>query len=249
MWEWLKDSRDDVALKRFVAQFPGSARRADAEQRIAALAAAAAVTAPPTRVPFVDPQIDPRELARSVQLELTRVGCFSGAVNGEVSGATRAGLRDFIKYSSIKLRDDELTPETLKALRGVDKRVCPLVCPGSEHAEGDRCIATVCRVGQVLKNGTCQALPAPPPRQIAVRHPEEREPAPKRKNLRQAATPRPIEGGTQHAIENAKAADRHEGTAGQITCGIRGCIPVPKGCRVRSHTTPVPTAFGELDCN
>jgi hypothetical protein len=36
---------------------------------------------------------------------------------------------------------DELSMDGIKAVRGFDKRVCPLVCREGEQAEGDRCIA------------------------------------------------------------------------------------------------------------
>jgi hypothetical protein len=83
---------------------------------------------------------DPHELARSLQFELKRVGCFNGAVNGEFDDATRTASHAFAKLTSIHM-PDELSPEAIKAVREIDKRVCPLACPDGERAEGDRCIA------------------------------------------------------------------------------------------------------------
>jgi hypothetical protein len=213
-WEFLKDSHDAAALKRFVAQFPDSRRRHDAEQRIASLAE-------PT---------DPRAFARSVQAELQRVGCFGGAIDGEFSGATRTALHAFIKLAAIKLPDDEMTPETLNALRGFDKRVCPLVCPTGERAEGDQCIRIACPAGQVLKDGACAALPPP---KTAARHPEEREPASKRNDR----VPRPADRATQRA----KVSDTRQEPSGPgvIACGQQGCVPVPKGCKPVYYTPAV----------
>src|ERR1039458_8825491 len=48
-WSFLKDTTDENALRGFVAQYPDSALRNDAEARIAALGAAhAAIPAPPS---------------------------------------------------------------------------------------------------------------------------------------------------------------------------------------------------------
>jgi ribosomal protein S12 len=133
-WELLKETTDEAALKRFTAQYPKSPLRKDAEARMAALEAAAKAAPPPAAAN------DLHELARSLQFELKRVGCFNGAVNGEFDDATRAASRTFAKLASIRM-PDELLPEAIKAVRGIDKRVCPMACPDGERAQGDRCIA------------------------------------------------------------------------------------------------------------
>ena len=105
-WTLLKGTTDPSALKRFVLQYPHSALRKVAEERIAALEHAAANTEPA-------PPIDPHQLVRSLQLELKRVGCFNGAINGEFDDATRAATRTLSKLSSIELPDK--TPDAIKA--------------------------------------------------------------------------------------------------------------------------------------
>ncbi len=132
-WNMVKDSTDPDELRLFVREFPGSANRAEAEQRAAALTTAVSNVASTSTV-------DPHALALSLQFELKRVGCFDGAMNGEFDDATRAASRNFAKLASIKM-PDELSPEAVKAVRGFDKRVCPLVCRDSERAEGERCVA------------------------------------------------------------------------------------------------------------
>jgi ribosomal protein S12 len=96
-WVLLKDTTDQAALKRFTAQYPSSALRKDAETRITALEAAQAAKAVATN------PLDPHELARSLQFELKRVGCFNGAVNGEFDDATRAAWHTLAKVALIKL--------------------------------------------------------------------------------------------------------------------------------------------------
>ncbi len=127
----LKDTTDQAALRRFASQYPDSRFRKDAEARIAALEA--------TRALAVNP-VDAHELARSLQFELKRVGCFVGTANGEFDDATRAAWYSFGKVVLIKLPDEE-TLDAVKAVRAVEKRVCPLVCSDGERAKGDRCVA------------------------------------------------------------------------------------------------------------
>ncbi len=132
-WNQVKDSNDADRLRQFIQQFPNSPERTDAEQRIASLAnvapAVPAVTAP-----------DPHELARELQFELRRVGCFDGAVNGAFDDDTKAALGKFIKLTSASFSDDA-TSDAVNAVRAINKRVCPLICPHGEHAESGACVA------------------------------------------------------------------------------------------------------------
>ena len=101
---------------------------------------------------------DPHELARSLQFELMRVGCFVGKVTGEFDDDTKAALRKFLKRASKDL-PEEPSPDAIKAVRGSDNRVCPLVCPRGEHAEDNACVAN-----------------EPPPKRVERRQEREREP-------------------------------------------------------------------------
>jgi hypothetical protein len=132
-WNSVKDSKDPDQLRHFVKQFPESSQRFVAEQRITSLIAmpqSQAVVSPP----------DPHELTRSLQGELQRVGCFDGAVNGEFDDATKAAWHRFIKLTSISMSDD-VSSNTINAVRGIHTRVCPLVCPHGKHAEAELCVA------------------------------------------------------------------------------------------------------------
>jgi hypothetical protein len=131
-WALLKETTDTGALKRFAAEYPNSDLRKEVEARIAALEAAAK--------PASVNGADPHELARSLQLELKRVGCFNGAPNGEFDDATKAAWHNFNHLTAVSMPDD-LSPDAIKAVRGTAKRVCPLICLGGERAEGDRCVA------------------------------------------------------------------------------------------------------------
>ncbi len=144
-WNLVKDSKDPDQLRRFVELFPNGAERPDAEQRIASLSAATLKSA--TAIPS-----DSHELARSLQFELMRVGCLNGDVNGEFDDATKAAWHRFIKLTSISMTDD-VSSDAINAVRGINKRVCPLVCPHGEHAKGELCAANT----------------PPPPKHVAAR--------------------------------------------------------------------------------
>ena len=107
-WGLLKDAADIGLLRRFIEMNPNSKYRAESEQRIAALTTLSPpVVAPPagaqtlaTREPATAEPIDRREMTRSLQAELKRVGCFEGPVDGEFSNSTRTALRNFAKFAA-----------------------------------------------------------------------------------------------------------------------------------------------------
>jgi len=195
-WGLVKDSKDANQLRLFLEQFPKSARRAEAEQRIGALAVEQrnAAAAQEQRIAALREEalraagaaapvaaVDAREIARSLQFELKRVGCFDGAVNGEFGTTTRDALRNFAKLAAVSVPDPELSLDTLKVIRGIDKRICPLICKSGERAEGEHCIRIVCPAGQVLKDGSCVGKPEADPKKRVTADPEPRRaPAPAR---------------------------------------------------------------------
>jgi hypothetical protein len=143
-WNLVKDSKDPDQLRRFIQEFPNGAQRKDAEQLIATLPDATPATT-------VAKAPDPHELARSLQFELQRVGCFLGTVNGEFDDATKTAWHKFTKLTSISMPDGA-SSDAINAVRGVNTRVCPLACPQGQHAEGEICVAN----------------PPPPPRQATA---------------------------------------------------------------------------------
>jgi hypothetical protein len=75
--------------------------------------------------------------------------------------------------------EPELSLDTLKIIRGIDKRICPLICKSGERSEGERCIRIVCPAGQTLKDGTCVGKPDAEPKKRVNVEPEPRQrPAP-----------------------------------------------------------------------
>jgi uncharacterized caspase-like protein len=128
-WAVTRDTTSQAVLQDFIRQFGNSVYGSMASARLEELKKTQVATA----------SFD-QELGRSLQLELKRVGCYQGAVNGEFGNATREALRSFVKYSALNLQNEDLSVDTIKAVRSVDKRVCPLSCQPGERAEGDACI-------------------------------------------------------------------------------------------------------------
>src|SRR5262249_17072643 len=84
----------------------------------------------------VIPPPDLHELTRSLQVELQRVGCFNGDVNGEFDDATKSAWHRFIKLTSIS-RPDDVSSDAINAVHGIQRRGCPLMFPHRKHAEGE----------------------------------------------------------------------------------------------------------------
>jgi muconolactone delta-isomerase len=167
-WNSVRDSKDPDQLRQFVLQFPDSSERPIAEQKIASLAAT-----PQNQTAGSPP--DSHALTRSLQVELQRVGCFNGAVNGEFDDGTKAAWHRFIKLTSISMPDD-VSSNAINAVHGIQRRVCPLVCPHGKHAEGEVCVA----------NAPPPKTATPPPKAAATK-----AAAPKAATARATSAPTP----------------------------------------------------------
>jgi TIR domain len=165
-WNSVRDSKDPDQLRQFVRQFPDSSERSVAEQRIASLEAI-------PQKPTVTPSPDPHELTRSLQLELQRVGCFKGTVNGQFDEDTKTAWHRFMKLASITMSDDVSTG-TIDAVRGITKRICPLDCPRGQHAEKETCVANAPPEHDAKPRRSTDAPPEPDakPRRSAKAPPE-----------------------------------------------------------------------------
>jgi hypothetical protein len=115
-WLLLKETTDEAALKRFVAQYPSSALRPQAEARIAALAAAqAAKPVPP--------------------------GPDSGPVDEKwPSAETTASVKKFARYAKSPTPGTKPTIELLDQIREKSDRICPLECNAHEVEKDGHCV-------------------------------------------------------------------------------------------------------------
>lgn len=161
----------------------------------------------------VTPAEKPEQLAidlpRSLQTELRRVGCITGAVDGNWNTASQKALDLFNKHSGLKLDVKTASVDALDAVKGKTARVCPLICDHGFKADGDRCTKITCRAGyEIGDDNNCE--------KIEVKKPASTRAEPR--SNRDQAVPR--------------ADDKSTKSSSQIFCGQQGCRPVRPGCRI-----------------
>jgi len=108
-------------------------------------------------VPAGRPAADPATLARQLQTELRRVGCYEGEINGLWTTSTRLAMRAFTERVNAKLPIDKPDQILLSLVQGHQGRVCGEPCSAGQAPGKDgscRPEAIQARAGQ----GT-----APPP--------------------------------------------------------------------------------------
>ncbi|SDI88290.1 MULTISPECIES: caspase family protein [Bradyrhizobium] len=140
------------------------------------------------------PQAD---VTKSVQTELRRVGCLTGAADGEWNSASQRSLSQFNRYAGTKLDVKVASVDTLDAVKLKTSRVCPLICEHGFRADGDRCSKISCAEGSFLNgDNECEKRPEKKPvarrdtddrreRERSVREPQE----PRRVIVRRAPEP------------------------------------------------------------
>lgn len=102
------------------------------------------------------------DLPRALQAELRRVGCNTGAVDGNWSAASQNALDLFNKHSGMKLDVKTASADALDAVKSKSGRICPLICENGYRADGDRCTRIACRTGYVLNDkNECERESAP----------------------------------------------------------------------------------------
>jgi len=214
---------------------------AAAEQQRVNLAAAAPSAAPAstaspagTNVASLTPATAPADLSRSVQTELGRVGCFSGAADGNWNTSSQRSLSQFNRYAGTKLDVKMASSDALDAVKAKPARVCPLVCEHGFKADGDKCTKIVCREGYAVNDDNeCEkqraAKPAKPA--TAKRDDGDERPARQRRQAGGAAAGAAGGYGAAAGIAAAAGASRAAG-GGQMFCNSTGCRPVNRGCHL-----------------
>ncbi|MBA3727059.1 MAG: caspase family protein [Armatimonadetes bacterium] len=161
-------------------------------------------------------QLTSLELPRSLQAELRRVGCNSGAVDGTWNAASQRSLDLFNKHAGMKLDVKKASADALEAVKGKANRVCPLVCDHGFRADSDRCTRITCRAGfEVGDDNTCE--------KIEVKKPTAKREEPKRERRERS---------------KAEVTPSTPQASGQIVCDAAGCRPIKKGCRLVQRANP-----------
>ena len=101
----------------------------------------AAVSLAALAVPNAAAVLGPEELARKLQAELKRVGCYAGDVDGNWGSGSRNGLEAFFRMTGFALKETGPNTDALKAVVSQRSRVCPLQCASDEVESGGRCVA------------------------------------------------------------------------------------------------------------
>ena len=161
------------------------------------------------------PQAD---IAKSVQIELRRVGCLTGAADGEWNAASQRSLALFNRHARTKLDVKLASLDALDAIKLQPSRVCPLICEHGFKADGDRCSRISCAQGSFLNDDNeCEKRRVKKP--VAMRDTDDRTERPVRERQR----PQASAGKTQ--------------SSGQIVCDRTGCKPVDRGCHIEFRAT------------
>jgi Caspase domain len=162
-----------AAVKNVASVAPDRPQETKVDTKIAAL--------PSPQVPAPPPQA---ELAKSVQTELRRVGCFTGSANGEWNAASRRSLELFNKHAGTGFDVKLASADALDAIKLKPTRVCPLICEFGFKRHGDRCSKITCAAGSFVNDDNeCEKrkvrqVPSAKVRQVpSARHDRNETPA------------------------------------------------------------------------
>jgi hypothetical protein len=174
------------------------------------------------------------ELITSMQTELRRVGCFSGALDGEWNAASRHSLSLFTRYAGTTFDVKIAAINVLDSIKPKQSRVCPLECARGYKADGDRCTQIVCGDGSFINDDNqCEKRRYKSSKIVTSDRdvPRERE--------------RQVPAHTQ-----ANAGSGRTGGSGQVYCDSSICRPVARGCHLeyRGGGGPGNSANAEV-CN
>ena len=106
------------------------------------------------------------DIPHLLEIELRRVGCNAGAIDGNWNEAAQRALDLFNKNSGMKFDVKVASIEALDAVKSMTARVCPLICDHGFKVDGERCTKITCRAGYELgDDNTCKKVEAKRPRQ------------------------------------------------------------------------------------
>jgi len=130
-----------------------------------------------------------KELTRSIQKELTRLGCNAGRADGIWGPKSKAALQRYTKQSNSQLASIEPLPQLLDELRLHENRVCPISCGSRYNNRGGECILKTCSGGRKL-NSRGQCIAPSPARKRQATKPTRRKAASSTRRKNVAKRPR-----------------------------------------------------------
>lgn len=147
------------------------------------------------------PDVNTPAQIKSAQLELSRLGCFTGTADGKLSPTTTVAIQHYQAAAGKPVAAVDISDTFIADLKGNAARVCPLVCPTGKVANGDTCIASAPPAEKPAPVAHHDERPA---KKTASRpepqhHEAERErPAPHAVEQASSAPPRASSGGGGH---------------------------------------------------
>jgi hypothetical protein len=111
---------------------------------------------PAAAAKLIDPD-DRAALARALQHELKRVGCYSGEITGVWTTSSRMAMKTFVERVNAALPIDNPDPVLLSLVQGRRDRACGACPAGQTAAAGGACVPNA-----VLANGAREPADARP---------------------------------------------------------------------------------------
>ncbi|WGS24850.1 caspase family protein [Bradyrhizobium sp. ISRA464] len=183
----------------------------------------AALSQEPRQTDIAKTDIDKTDIAKSVQSELSRVGCFTGAIDGQWNAASQRSLALFNRHAGTKFDAKLASLDALDAIKLKPSRVCPLICDHGYKADGDQCRKITCAEGSFLNDDNeCEKRRGKKP--VAKRNTDER---PSRADRPARERPQPTVD-----VPRRQATARSGGSSGQIVCDQYLCRQVRSGCHL-----------------
>lgn len=152
VWEAIKDSTDVEEILRVLKTLEGSPYASLARARLDLLADKPGKEE--QQVASLPPETDPglgasapeetepdRDLVRSIQKQLQRIGCDPGSADGIWGRKSRSALEAFSREAKIDLASLEPSRDLLDEVNRHEGRICPLVCGSGQVEKDGRCVA------------------------------------------------------------------------------------------------------------
>ena len=99
------------------------------------------------------------DIPRLLQTELRRIGCNTGAIDGNWNIAAQKSLERFNKIARTNFDVKVASLDALDAARSKTERICPLMCDHGYEPKGESCVKISCKQGYRLgDDNVCEKI-------------------------------------------------------------------------------------------
>ena len=161
-WEFVKDTNSEAVLKTYIDRYGANPTYSRlARQKLASLTSQKQVLPSDSAV---EPAVNVAEnLKLAAQIELTRLGCYSGPADGLWGKGSEFALRKFMATSKSIVSSLEISAQLLDFLKNAKAPGCSNPCRQDEASVDGQCRKTQCAAGQIRNGqGICTAKVARP---------------------------------------------------------------------------------------